>query len=192
MPPAVGRSAADVVALGYRYPDPGAAARIRDALGGLRGPARSHLTAFVNAVADLDLGQWEELHTRTLDLDPLAVPYIGHLIWGDSYRRGAFMAELARAMSDAGVETGGELPDHIEPVLRYLATAAEPLPELIDVLPAAVRSMAQALGKAAPDNAYRHLVAATIAVTDDLHPVAIGGNRTTIGGARPAPSEVDL
>ena len=90
------------------------------------GSVKTNLRRFLDEVAPLGLGEWEELHTRTLDLSPQFVPYVGHSVWGESYKRGAFMAELNREMAAAGMDLYGELPDHLEPVLRYLDLVEEP------------------------------------------------------------------
>lgn len=161
-----GRSAGVVVAMGFRYPAPGWAGTLAEAVAGLEpGEARRHMERFCAAVGGLELGAWEELHTRTLDLSPLFVPYVGHAIWGESYRRGEFMADLNRAMAGAGVDPAGELPDHLEPVLRYLAAAADPLPDLVEVADRAVEKMEKELKKAEADNPYRWVLAAARTVT---------------------------
>ncbi len=167
-----------VVAMGYRYPHPSAAADLDVAIRSwLRGSVETHMRRFHDAVAELSLGEWEELHTATLDLTPQFIPYVGDVAWGENYRRGAFMAELKVAMERCGVELGGELPDHIEPVLRYLAVAEEPLADLVDVLPSVLATMKQVLHTASPQNPYRHLVAATVDLAADLRPVTIGKRR---------------
>jgi len=152
---------AEVVALGFRYPFPGAREELDSAVAGLaEGPVRREMERFSKAVGRLELAEWEELHTRTLDLSPLFVPYVGHAMWGESYRRGAFMADLKAEMTRVGVDAGGELPDHLEPVLRYLAVAESLPPDLEAALPAAVAAMGGELEKAEPGNPYRHLLAA--------------------------------
>ena len=167
----------DVVALGYRYPTPNAAARLAAAIeADTNAEVKRHMQRFQAAVAALSLGEWEELHTATLDLSAPFVPYVGHVIWGDAYRRGEFMSNLVPAMAEAGVELGGELPDHVEPILRYLSATAAPLPELMEVLPGALATMNQTLKTAAPDNPYCHLLAATLACAAN-RPVTIGGRR---------------
>lgn len=169
---------AHVVALGYHYPGPDHHAALTTAVETMeRGVARRRMAQFVDGVGGLELGQWEELHTRTLDLSPLFVPYVGHVVWGENYRRGEFMADLKREMGSSGVDLGGELPDHIEPVLRYVATASEPLRDLVDVASGAVATMQSTLEAAEKDNPYRHLLAATVAVIEDLTPVVIGAVR---------------
>ncbi len=166
---------AEVVALGYRYPDPLRLEMLRSGVEqDLSGGAQRRMRRFVAAIGQLELSDWEELHTRTLDLSPVFVPYVGHVVWGENYRRGEFMADLKRHMQLKGVHTGGELPDHIEPILRYLAVTPDPFADLVAVLADAVNSMRLAIRTADPDNPYRHLVAATQAVINNETPVAIG------------------
>lgn len=167
-----------VVAMGYRYPHPTAAADLDAAITlWLRGPVEAHMRRFHDAVAQLELGEWEELHTATIDLTPQFIPYVGDVAWGENYRRGSFMADLKVAMEHADVELGGELPDHIEPVLRYLAAVERPLDDLVDVLPSAAATMKQVLHNASPASPYRHLLAATVDLVADLRPLTIGKRR---------------
>lgn len=167
----------DAVASAYRYPTPSSLERLIAAVAALRvGDVQRHLRRFTAAVGVLSLGEWEELHTSTLDLSAPVAPYVGHVVWGENYRRGAFMADLQAAMTAAGIHLDGELPDHIEPILRYLAVADEPLPDLVEVLPRAVVDMEHTLRAAAPDNPYRHLLAATVACAASK-PVRVGGRR---------------
>jgi len=84
-----------VVSGAFRYPGPGSFAALQGEVAGMSpSAARNDMGRFVGAIAGLDIGEWEELHTRTLDLSPLFVPYVGHAMWGENYRRGEFMAEL--------------------------------------------------------------------------------------------------
>ncbi len=168
----------EVVALAYRYPGPDSLQVLHSAINDLDdGTVKRHLNRFVADVGQLELGQWEELHTATLDLSPKFVPYVGHVVWGENYRRGEFMADLNAAMKEAGIPLKGELPDHIEPLLRYLALVDEPLDDLIEVFPKAVRTMQDTLSKASPDNPYRALLDATVALAADLRPLAIRTSR---------------
>lgn len=140
------------------------------------GKVRSRLERFVAAVTPLPLGEWEELHTRTLDLSPYFVPYVGHVVWGESYKRGAFMAALNRDMAAVGVDLEGELPDHLAPVLRYLEATASPDEELVDVLPQAVTAMIKDLKKSDAENPYLHVLNAARAQVAIEARVDIGSN----------------
>ncbi len=153
-----------VTATALRYPGPGAVDKLRSALEEMEpGTVRTELEKFVALVGELDVGEWEELHTRTLDLSPMFVPYVGHVAWGENYRRGDFMADMKRAQDAAGVDRAGELPDHLEPVMRYLAATMDPLHDLVEILPGAVASMRKDLKKADKDNPYRYVLAAAAA-----------------------------
>ncbi len=154
-------AAAATIARCFAYPDDGRLDELRQAVAALPdGKVRTHLERFLSAIAPLSLGEWEELHTRTLDLSPHVVPYVGHVVWGESYKRGAFMADLMRAMTDAGIDMDGELPDHLAPILRYLEAVDAPHEELVEVLPQAVASMIKELKKSDRDNPYRHVLEA--------------------------------
>lgn len=169
---------AEVIALGFDYPSPGSLDVLADAVEtSTHGVVKRHLGRLIAELETLELGKWEELHTATLDLSPLFVPYIGHVAWGENYRRGEFMADMNAAMKHLGIDLHGELPDHIAPVLRYLSIAAEPRDDLIQELPNAVETMAKTLAKASPVNPYRHLLAAVVDFTADLQPLTIGAKQ---------------
>jgi nitrate reductase delta subunit len=160
-----------VIASCFDYPHPGHLDALRRAVDVLdEGEVRNRLESFVDEAGALSLGEWEELHTRTLDLSPSFVPYVGHVIWGESYRRGAFMADLNGEMTRLGVDRAGELPDHLAPILRYLDVTSEPNDELVSVLPKAIDAMSAELGEADGVSPYRHVLAAVGAqIASTLH-----------------------
>ncbi len=160
--------AASLVAMGYRYPNPGSHDQLVAVAEKLDGQVGRRMTRFVDAVGRLELGEWEELHTRTLDLSPVFIPYVGYVVWGENYRRGEFMADLKRDMERLGVELAGELPDHLDPVLRYLDVANPPMADLVEELPRALHMMGKAFKKAESDNPYRHLLGATASVVSQI------------------------
>lgn len=169
---------AEVIAMALKYPGPGSLDKLRAAIeGSTHGVVRGHLEAFSREVGELTLGAWEELHTVTLDLSPQFAPYVGHSMWGDAYRRGEFMADMKPELRRTNIELEGELPDHLEPILRYLAVTSAPLPDLVDILPTALASMSKTLKVASPKSPYRHLLAAAMAFTADLRPLTIGMKR---------------
>lgn len=144
-----------VLAEAFCYPAPGLLETLKEGLADLPAAAyRSAYARFLQKINRLALSEWEELYTRTLDLNPPAAPYIGFQIWGESYQRGAFLSTLNRALLETGVDLEGELPDHLIPVLRYLGRAPAPLPELAEALGPALQRMLSALRKADPANPY--------------------------------------
>jgi nitrate reductase delta subunit len=151
----------NLLAESFRYPTPSLAEELSAGLEQLpAGPVKKSLDAFLKPLQKLPSGEWEELYTRTLDLNPLATPYVGFQTYGESYQRGNFMALLNREMLLHQIDLGGELPDHLLPVLRYLSAVSEPIPELVEALPPAVRRMQAVLCKAEPGNPYVHLLEA--------------------------------
>jgi nitrate reductase delta subunit len=149
------------------YPYGGLLDELRAGLAGLgKVPGRDGLAAFVKKIARLSLEQWEELATATLDLSPAAAPYVGFQLWGESYQRGAFMAQLSRAMAELDIDPGGELPDHLAPVLRYLAATDAPLPELTEHLQTAVGKMIAILREKERGNPYGHVYEAVLAAVN--------------------------
>jgi nitrate reductase delta subunit len=126
--------------------------------------AGRHLDAFVARAEAAGPQGLEELYSATFDLEPACAPYVGHHLFGDGPQRGPFLARLAGVYRDDGFTdraAGGELPDHLAVVLRYLAAtprgdAREVL--LRDGLVPAVDRMLAALEN--PENPYRAVLAA--------------------------------
>ena len=165
----------EAIALAFRYPGPGSLDEVKSKWGALpAGAVRRHLLKFLGRVEALSPAGWEELHTRTLDLAPIFAPYVGYVIWGDNYQRGEFMAALKVAQDEAGVDRDGELPDHLEPVLRYLAVVERPIAALVEIIPQAMSRIAKTLKEAEADNPYRHVLAALEDVVERLE-VPVGG-----------------
>lgn len=167
-----------VLAEVFRYPtrpwEEGLGQRMSEMSPGL---IQEGLSAFGDEIRKLSLGEWEELYTRTWDLDPIVVPYVGYQVWGDDYRRGSFMARLRAAYRQAGVKADGELPDHLALVLSYLDREPEPVAELVEAFPVAVERMKAALQKKEPGNPYR-------LVLDALPNLAIPGHDLEKSGDR--------
>lgn len=165
----------EAIAMALRYPGPGKLGELEAAWEGLPGgPVRRHLLRFLREIENLSVAAWEELHTRTLDLAPIFAPYVGYVVWGDNYQRGEFMAGLKVVEDEAGIDRHGELPDHLEPVLRYLATTDQPLPGLVEVFARAVSQMKKTLIEAEADNPYLHVLAAASGAAERLQ-VPAGG-----------------
>jgi nitrate reductase delta subunit len=158
-----------LLAEALRYPAPG---RIEILEAGLMempgGGVKRAFSVFVEHIQQLSLGEWEELHTGTLDLNPPAAPYLGFQMWGESYKRGNFMAHLNYQIKEMEIDTDGELPDHLIPVLRYLEAASgrgtSPSPELLEILVPAVEKMRKVLRKSEPDNPYVYLFEAILQI----------------------------
>ena len=156
----------EVLAAAFCYPDTGHIEFLSEGAEFLpAGAVRKAFLSFLQRIGGLPLSDWEELHTRTLDLNPPAAPYLGFQTWGESYQRGAFLAKMSREVVEGEIDAEGELPDHLIPVLRYLAQAESPLPELVEIFEPSVKRMAASLRQSDPANPYLHLL-------DGLHSLA--------------------
>ena len=144
-----------LMAEALRYPHPGQVNALYTKVSKLNGQLGNKIFAdFLAKVESLSLNEQEELFTRTLDLSPLAAPYVGYQIWGESYKRGEFMAALNSELKTHEIDLEGELPDHLRPILQYLSISSSPLPELIEVLEKAIKAMHSSLKKTEKDNPY--------------------------------------
>ena len=83
--------------------------------------AAEGLTKFQASIAPLSQTRLEEIYTGTFDLKVLCYPYVGYQLFGESYKRGGFMASLKEDYRNYDLDIGTELPDHIAVILRYLA-----------------------------------------------------------------------
>ena len=82
--------------------------------------AAEALEKFVRKLDQLSLEKMRELYTITFDMQPVCYPYVGYQLFGESYKRGAFMAQLNEAYHAFDYSAGQELPDHLAVILRFL------------------------------------------------------------------------
>lgn len=150
----------------FQYPAAGMLEKLEAGIQTENISKNSDFNKFVKEISKLSLSEWEELYTYTLDLNPAVAPYVGFQMWGENYKRGSFLSHLNREFFEADVELFGELPDHLAPILLYLEISANPLPELVEVLPQALDKMITILKKENEDNPYLHLFKATLSVVD--------------------------
>jgi len=144
-----------LMAEALRYPHPNQVNALYKKVSKLNGQLGNDTFAkFLTKIHALSLSEQEELYTRTLDLNPLAAPYVGYQIWGESYKRGEFMAALNSELKAHEIDLEGELPDHLRPILQYLSVSSAPLQELVEVLEKAIKTMRDSLKKTEKSNPY--------------------------------------
>ena len=160
--PLTTNSVYDLLACLMEYPTSDLTDQARECAASLKAQ-RSHaaqpMADFRTFVERAGLGTLEELYSATFDLTPVCYPYIGYQLFGDTYKRGEFLANLNARYRESGFAVQGELPDHLGMVLRYLAHM--PDADLVSegVVPALERMIDQL-----KDNPYRELVQAILAV----------------------------
>jgi nitrate reductase delta subunit len=133
--------------LDYPTPDlPNQAGECAALLAKSRARAAQHLERFRDLAERTPLGALEELYTSAFDLQPVCYPYVGYQLFGDTYKRGEFLARLKEHYREHGFAVGRELPDHLPVMMRYLASQDQPDQELIaDGLLPALNKMLDAL-----------------------------------------------
>ncbi|MCC6260637.1 MAG: nitrate reductase molybdenum cofactor assembly chaperone [Anaerolineales bacterium] len=84
------------------------------------------LQDFYDYAASLTPGRLEEVYTGTFDLEAACHPYVGYHLFGETYKRSAFLVELKQRYNaeDFGFPAT-ELPDHLAVILRFLATTRD-------------------------------------------------------------------
>jgi nitrate reductase molybdenum cofactor assembly chaperone NarJ/NarW len=127
------------------YPSPRLLGQISECLTLLPPEFAASMRDFYSFAEQAGDAQLEELYTGTFDMRRECSLYIGYQIFGDDHRRGFFMAKLREEYRAHGFSDGGELPDHLPVVLRYIAAhnTDEVIAELVTecVLPAISKAL---------------------------------------------------
>lgn len=79
------------------------------------------LQKFKEDISGMDLDSIQELYTRTFDLKSLTCLDIGYVLFGEDYKRGAFLVELQKLTKKYNVDCGSELPDNLPNFLKLVA-----------------------------------------------------------------------
>lgn len=107
------------------YPTPTLVEQTRQGLDSLKvdySATVESMTNFLAWVENTPLGRLEEIYTGTFDINPACHIFAGHILFGESFQRGAFLAGLTEEYQQRGFDSEKELADHIPLVLRFLAT----------------------------------------------------------------------
>jgi nitrate reductase assembly molybdenum cofactor insertion protein NarJ len=169
---AVAAAFADVLSYPHSSPLP-AARRCAMTVADVHGAASPLVEAFASLAERTELGELQEAYTRTFDLDtlrraePTCYPYVGHYLFDESHKRGAFILELRKRFRAEGFEDSSDLADHLVVLLRFLVVCRDETlaGELVDdaILPALARIAVVAgvgPGDGTPRGAYIGLLAA--------------------------------
>jgi nitrate reductase delta subunit len=84
------------------------------------------LGPFARFVESSTLSRLQEEYVATFDFNPAVAPYLGHHLYGDNRKKGAYLIRLKQEFGRHGfVPSGNELPDHLPLVLGFVAHLAE-------------------------------------------------------------------
>jgi len=143
------------------------------------------LAPFAEFVATATPAELEEEYVATFDFNPAVAPYLGHHLFGDNQKKGAYLIRLKQEYGRYGYTPAGkELPDHLPAILGFLAhlsgqecCGARSAFIAAAVLPG-VEKLAACFATSRPDSPWRPVVEATriicsadsAAVAASLHP----------------------
>lgn len=82
-------------------------------------------SGFSEFVSKVELKKWEEIYTRSFDVQAITTLDLGYVLFGDDYKRGELLVNLSNEHKKAGNECGGELADHLPNVLRLLGKISD-------------------------------------------------------------------
>lgn len=75
--------------------------------------AAKELQPFLNYIAGCDADRREELFTKTFDVQPICYLDLGYVIFGEDYKRGAFLLHMQEEQGTIGNDCGTDLPDNL-------------------------------------------------------------------------------
>lgn len=78
------------------------------------------LHEFADAFHELTLDESREYYSRTFDLNPVCGLDIGHHLFGEDYKRGAFLANLRETQLPYELKQEFQLPDFLPVLLRLM------------------------------------------------------------------------
>jgi len=68
----------------------------------------------------ISLIKWQEIYTRTFDVQAITTLDLGYVLFGDDYKRGELLVNLSKEHKNYNIDCGSELGDHLPNVLRLL------------------------------------------------------------------------
>jgi nitrate reductase assembly molybdenum cofactor insertion protein NarJ len=87
--------------------------------------AAAELKLFYDYMKSQSSDHRQELFTKTFDVQPICYLDLGYVMFGEDYKRGAFLLSMQHEQLKAGNDCGTELPDHICNVLNLMAISDE-------------------------------------------------------------------
>jgi len=83
--------------------------------------AGERMRVFTKYINECDADKREELYTKTFDVQPICYLDLGYVIFGEDYKRGAFLLHMQGEQQKHNNECGTDLPDNICNVFTLLA-----------------------------------------------------------------------
>jgi nitrate reductase delta subunit len=102
-----------------------AARECREIIGPVSSEAAGLLDQFVAFVERTPHDTLEEIYTSTFELNGTCHLYVGYHMFGEAYKRSAFMLELKDRFRQHDFEPDVELPDHLSVLLRFMSICSD-------------------------------------------------------------------
>lgn len=87
--------------------------------------AEKELRVFISYMKDCDPDKREEIYTKTFDVQPICYLDLGYVIFGEDYKRGAFLLHMQEEQQKAGNDCGPELPDNLSNILTLFSITSD-------------------------------------------------------------------
>lgn len=82
--------------------------------------AAKRMIEFTEFARTIPLWKWEEIYTRTFDVQAITTLDVGYILFGDDYKRGELLVNLSKEHTKAGNDCKTELADYLPNLLRLL------------------------------------------------------------------------
>lgn len=86
--------------------------------------AAESLKRFVDYVQENSIDDIEENYTKTFHIQAICYLDLGYVLFGEEYKRGAFLVEMKREQQLVNNDCGTDLPDNLENVLTLMSKTA--------------------------------------------------------------------
>ncbi len=83
--------------------------------------AETELKPFMDYMLTRTIDQQEELYTKTFDVQPICYLDLGYVIFGEDYKRGAFLLHMQGEQAAIKNDCGSDLPDNLANILVLFA-----------------------------------------------------------------------
>lgn len=78
------------------------------------------ISEFFEFIKTAQLQDWEEIYTRTFDVQAITTLDVGYVLFGDDYKRGELLVNLNKEHTKANNNCSTELADHLPNLLRLI------------------------------------------------------------------------
>ena len=75
-------------------------------IGAAQPQAAALLESFRGFAEETPLGKLQEVYSGFFDLNSICHPYVGYQLFGENYKRSAFLVELKKSLSRRGIRSG--------------------------------------------------------------------------------------